>query len=373
MFLRIILVISAFLVLAAALAAIKVGQFKSMGGQSFAPPPEAVTSIAARQDEWYTQIAAVATITARQGVNLSAQTGGLLVEMAVENGAQVKEGEVIARLDTAVEEARLRVIEARLNYARLHLRRIGELVLTSSASVADKDLAEAEVNRAEAEIAEMQAIIQDKIVTAPFSGRLGIRSVNPGQYVNPGQPLISLQRLDRVFVNFSIPQRNLPGLSPGHRVTVKVDAYPGREFVGSLTALDPQVDPHIRHIAVQATVENPDEALLPGMFGEVTVSLPDAHPVVLVPNSAIAYAPYGNSVFVIASETGADQRERPVARQSFVKLGDKRGDLVAVLDGLEAGQTVATSGVFKLRNGLEVQVDNSIPIGADANPKPANL
>lgn len=369
---KFVIAISGFLLVLAILGCAKVMQIKKASSQKHVMPASSVTTVQAVEETWNPSIGAIATLAPVQGVTLGADADGTIARIAVENGASVKEGDLLLEFDTTVEQAQLASAEARLAIAKLNRDRAAELRERNTNSQAELDQVDAQLKQAQADAEALRAQLAKKQVRAPFSGRVGIRLVNVGQFVSRGAALVPLQKLDPVYANFTIPQRQLPELALGQRVDVRVDAFPGRSFAGMLTAIDPVVDPVSRNVSVQATLSNPDEVLRSGMFAHVEVQLPAGKPAVVLPATAIAYASYGNSVYVIEQMKDKDGKEFLGARQQFVKLGPTRGDQIAVLDGVKPGETVASAGVFKLRNGAPVQVNNEKLPANDPEPKPAN-
>ena len=369
---RFILALAAFAALVVSLGAVKVAQIREMSAIPHDRPAPAVTSVRAETAVWRPTINAIATLSPVEGVTVAADADGTVVRLAVENGASVRAGDVLIELDTSVETAQLAAATARQAIARLDRDRAAELRAKNSLSQAELDAATARVNQAEADVAALQALLNKKIIRAPFAGRVGIRLVNVGQYVGRGARLLPLQRLDPMFVDFSVPQRHLPELKVGQTVRVSVDAYADRSFSGRLTAINPGVDPSSRNIAAQATVSNTEDLLRAGRFARVEVELPESAPVVVLPATAIAYASYGNSVFIIETMKDADGKEYLGVRQQFVRLGPARGDQVAILSGVKPDEEVATSGVFKLRNGLKIQVNNRVQPGNNPAQQPHN-
>ena len=341
-------------------------------GASFQPPPEAVTTVIVRQETWPSTLSAIGTVTADNGVVVSADLPGVVRRIAFESGGRVEAGEVLLELDTRQEEAQLRAAEARLDLARLNFERLRGLLEEGIASRADYDAAEAAKSETEASVGESRATIERKTIRAPFAGVLGIRQASLGQYLNAGDPIVPLQSLHRLHVDFSVPQQELRHLRVGGQVQVTTESRPPVETSGRITALDSVVDEATRNVRVRATLANPGLRLRPGMFVVSRVILDERQDLLALPASAISYAPYGDSVFVV--EEMKDPRGRPYrgVRQQFVKLGGSRGDQVAVLSGIEPGEEVVSSGAFKLRNGAAVLVDNDIQPGNDPAPKPAN-
>lgn len=369
---KFIIAIAAVLALILILGGVKVLQIMKASSQQHAMPPTSVTTVEAIQAEWRPVLSAISTLAPVQGVTLGADADGIISRIAVENGASVKAGDVLLEFDRTVETAQLAASEARLAIVKLDRDRAAELRTKDTISQAELDQADAQLKQSQADVAALRALLEKKTVVAPFAGRVGIRLVNVGQFVNRGAALMPLQKLDPIYADFNIPQREIPQLVAGQAVHVKVDAFGDRVFEGKITAINPVVDSASRNVAVQATLENADESLRPGMFARVEVQLPIDQPAVVLPATAVAYASYGNSVYVIETMKGPDGKEYLGARQQFVKLGAARGDQVAVLEGVKSGETVASAGVFKLRNGAHVQVNNvKLPANSTA-PTPPN-
>jgi membrane fusion protein (multidrug efflux system) len=337
---------------------------------SFTPPPEAVTTIVAAQDEWQTTLGAIGTVTAVQGVVVSADLPGLVAAIEFDSGRRVRANDVLVRLDTRQEEAQLAAAEAQQRLARLNFERMKVLQAEKVTAQADYDQVEAEAMQAEARVNEIRAMIERKTIRAPFSGILGIRQVNLGQYVNAGQAIVPLQSLDPVYVDFAVPQQELRDVQVGAEVEIAVEGVPGVSAKGTITAINSVVDQSTRNVNVQATFPNSDGQLRPGMFVEAKVIVGESRAVIALPASAIAYTPYGDFVFVVEDMQGPDGKTYRGVRQQFVKLGSSRGDQVAVVDGVKIGEEVATSGVFKLRSGAAVLVSNEIQPANDPTPDP---
>lgn len=360
------------LCLVSVLADIKLLQFKKMtSGGDMAMPPATVTSAEVKQDNWAPLLSAVGSVNAAQGAVVSAELGGTVAEVKFQNGGVAKAGDVLLRLDTSSEDAQLKSAQADVDLARKDLERARDLAARKVISKAELDAAESKFNQKQGALDNMRAMIAKKEVRAPFDGQLGIRQVNVGQMINPGQQVVSLQALDPIYVDFALPEKHLPQLAPGLEVHVRTEAFPGREFVGKLTAINSAVDAATRNVSLQATMENRDGLLRPGMFAKVDVVLPSKEPVLAIPATAIAYAPYGDSVFVIEKKKDAKSgKESQVIRQQFIRTGETRGDFVAVLQGLKPGETVVSSGVFKLRNGMPVAINNQLAPKSELNPSP---
>jgi membrane fusion protein (multidrug efflux system) len=341
-------------------------------GAAFRPPPEAVTTIVAQEEQWPATLDAIGTLAAVQGVTVSADLPGTVEQILFESGQSVRSGQVIALLDTRQEKAQLAATEAQHELARLTFERMQGLLNEGVVSRAEFDRATAEYRQTDAQVGEIRAVIQRKTIRAPFAGILGIRQVNLGQYLAGGNPLVTLQSLNPIYVNFGVPQQSTGQLKVGRTVHVTTDDMAGAEWPARVSAIDSLVDEATRNIQVQATLANPDGRLRPGMFVRTQVPLGPATTVVALPASAISYAPYGDSVFVVSDLTDDNGQSYRGVRQHFVKLGAARGDQVAVLSGIKAGDEVVTSGVFKLRNGAAVQINNSVQPANSAAPKPEN-
>lgn len=335
---------------------------------AFQPPPEAVTTIVAGEERWTDTLPVIGSARAAQGVTVSADLPGVVERIEFDSGRAVRAGEVLVRLDASQERAQLAAAEAQRDLARLDAERKRHLAEKGLIAVSDHDRAAAELRQAEARIAEIRATIERKTIRAPFSGLLGIRQANLGQYLNSGDPIVALQALDPIFVDFSVPQGALAGLAAG--TVVRASADGAGELEGEISAVDSIVDAATRNVRVQATFSNADGRLRPGMFVQAQVVRGAGQPVIAIPASAVSYAPYGNSVFVVTEmESPAGETYRGV-HQQFVQLGAGRGDQVAVVSGLEPGAEVVTSGVFKLRNGAAVFVDNQTQPSNSTAPEP---
>jgi membrane fusion protein (multidrug efflux system) len=316
-------------------------------------------------------LTAVGSLEAVQGVIVTAELSGKVERIGFEPGTKVKTGELLVQQDISAENAQLRAAEANLTLANIDLERKRKLLAQRTISRSEYDNAEAQFKQAAAQADTIRAAVKKKTIRAPFDGRLGIRLVNMGQVLKEGDPIVSLQSIDPIFVNFSLPQQQLAQVTSGLTVQVTTDALPGQVVDGKITAINPQVDTATRNIQMQATVANPEERLRPGMFVNVAVVLPARKDVLAIPATAVLYAPYSDSVFVV-EEKKEEKKGQPgqVVRQKFVRLGEKKGDYVAVVSGLEEGDTVVSTGVFKLRNGQSVVVDNAVTPEFKLNPEP---
>jgi membrane fusion protein (multidrug efflux system) len=341
-------------------------------GAAFQPPPDAVTTIVARQEEWPATLSAIGTVAAVQGVTVSADLPGTVERIAFDSGTSVREGEVLALLDTRQEQAQLAAVEAQRELARLNFERMQGLLNERVISRAEFERATAEHRQAEARVGEIRAAIERKTIRAPFSGVLGIRHVNLGQYMSGGDAVVTLQSLNPIYVNFGVPQQSTGQMRVGRTVRITTGDPAGAELTGHVTAIDSIVDEATRNIQVQATFANPSGKLRPGMFVQTEAVLGGGSTIVSLPASAISYAPYGDSVFVVTdlkTEKGAVYRG---VRQQLVKLGSARGDQIAIVSGVKVGDEVVTSGVFRLRNGAAVLVNNRVRPGNNPAPKPEN-
>ena len=336
-------------------------------------PTVTVTSALVKEEDWPPRLSAVGSVSASQGAVVSTELAGIVSEINFENGAEAKKGEVLMKLDASQEEALLRSAEAEAQLARTDLERARDLAMKKVVSSAELDSAQSKFTRLNAVVDQMRSNIAKKSVIAPFDGQLGIRQVNVGQMINAGQQVVALTSLDSVYIDFALPEQHLSKLTKNLEVQVRVDALPGREFKGKLTAINSMLDPVTRNVPLQATLENPDHALRPGMFAKVDVMLPETKKTIVIPGSAVSYAPFGDSVYVIEKQKDPKSgHESLVLRQQFVRIGEVRGDFVSVTQGLKAGQEVVGTGVFKLRNGMVVTINNDLAPKPELNPQPAD-
>jgi len=371
---RMIVMLTATALFVAGLGFVKFRQIQSAiaQGAAFQPPPEAVTTIVAHQEEWSASVSSIGTVAAVQGVTVSADLPGTVERIAFESGTAVQEGEVLALLDTRQEQAQLTAAEAQRDLARLNFERMRGLLNERVISQSEFDRATAEQRQGDARVGEIRAAIARKTIRAPFSGVLGIRRVNLGQYLSGGDALVTLQSLNPIYVNFGVPQQSSSQMRVGRTVRITSDSLPGVEFSGRVTAIDSIVDQATRNIQVQATLANPGGTLRPGMFVQAEAGVGGSSTITALPASAISYAPFGDSVFVVTDlKNPAGQSYRGV-RQQFVKLGPARGDQIAVTSGVKPGYEVVTSGLFKLRNGAAVVVNNKVKPTNSPKPKPEN-
>lgn len=371
---RMLVMLTLTLLFVAGLGFVKFRQIQTAiaQGAAFQPPPEAVTTVVAAQERWPSTLNAIGTMAAVRGVTVSADLPGIVDEILFESGQAVREGQVLVVLDTRQEQAQMAAAEAQRVLARLNFNRMQELLDQRVVSKAEYDSATAESRQSEAGVGEIRAAIERKTIRAPFSGVLGIRQINKGQYLAGGDPVVPLQSVDPIYVNFGVPQQTLSHVRVGRDIRVTTEDLASAEFHGRVTAIDSVIDETTRNIQVQATLANHDGRLRPGMFVQTEMAFGAEQTVVALPASAISYAPYGDSVFVVTDlkdDTGHTYRG---VRQQFVKLGPARGDQIAVLSGLARGDEVVTSGVFKLRNGAAVLVNNKVKPGNNPAARPEN-
>ena len=370
--LKIFLAIALVLVVVAILAAVKAQQIKTMiaAGAAMVPPPETVATATAQTEAWPDELTAIGSIGAVQGVIVTTEIGGMIKEIAFESGHTVAAGDLLVKLDTSSEEAQLRALESQVDLASINLERSRKLRADNTISQSELDTAETALKQNQANADNIRAIIAKKTIRAPFAGRLGIRQVNLGQFLDNGKPIVSLQSLVPIYANFSLPQQNLAVLKVGLPVEVTTDAYPGREFAGSLTTINPDLDEATRSLTLQATLDNADEALRPGMFARIKVVLPTAKDVLVVPQTAVLSAPFGDTVYVV--EPGTNAAGALVVRSQLIRTGVARGDFITVEAGLKSGDRVVSAGLFRLRNGQSVVEDNTLSPKASQTPKPNN-
>lgn len=367
---RMIFMLAVMALLVTGLGFLKVKQFESAAQAAIQPPLEAVTTIVAEAEKWPATLSVIGTATAVQGVTVSADLPGMVERITFDSGRPVRKGDVLVQLDTRQERAQLTAVEAQRDLARVNYARMEELVREGVISRMEYDRAMAEQRETEARVGEIRATIERKTIRAPFSGILGIRQVNLGQYLSAGNAVVPLQSLDPIYVDFGVPQQVAGQVRVGHGLRVTIADQGGAGFTGRITAIDSIVDQATRNVHVQATLANPEGKLRPGMFVQVEASVGSNRPVVALPASAISYAPYGDSVFVVDDLKDPSGKAYRGVRQQFVKLEGARGDQVAVIAGVNAGDEVVSSGTFKLRNGAAVLVNNRIQPGNNPAPQP---
>ena len=367
-----VIAISAMILLIIGLGAwkaLQISQAIAMG-KAFKMPPDAVTTVTVSEETISPVLEAVGSISSPQGVMLSADLPGTLKLISFESGSHATNGQLLVQLDTRQEEAQLRTAKAKLELALQNLDRAKDLSQKRVIAQSAYDEAKSQYDSAVASVEETQATIDRKTIRAPVTGDLGIRQVNAGQYLKSGDSIVQLESLDPIYVNFALPQQNIGLLSVGQSVHVQADGFPDKTFLGAITAINSAVDTSTRNIQVQATVKNPDHILRSGMFAGIQVVLPDNEKIIMVPSTALHYAPYGNSLFVVETMKDLDGKEYLGVREQQVTLGKTRGDQVGVLKGLKPGDRIATSGIFKLRQGGAVKINNSVQPGNNPAPTP---
>ncbi|HEX5222928.1 MAG TPA: efflux RND transporter periplasmic adaptor subunit [Verrucomicrobiae bacterium] len=369
---KIILAVLAVVLVLAGLAGIKAAQIGTLiaFGKSFVPPPETVSTTVAKEEKWQETIPAVGSISAVQGVRLMAEVPGTVEEIKFESGAMVAKGDLLVRFDVSTEEAQLRALEAQVEWAQTNLARYKSLRAENTVSQSEYDQADTDLKQKQANADAVRASIAKKIIRAPFAGQLGIREINVGEYLEAGKPIVSLQSLAPVYADFSLPQQELARLKTGLGVRVTTDTYPNKQFLGTLTAINPDLDTATRSVRLQGTCANAEQLLRPGMFARIEVLLPDEHPVLAIPATSVLSAPYGDSVYVVQESTNA--AGGLIVRQQFIRVGRTRGDFVAVETGLKPGDRVVTSGIFKLRNGMNVVENNNLSPNSEKKPNPSD-
>ena len=367
--LKIVIAIIVVVVIFGGLAGIKVLQFKTLAATPWVQPPETISSAVAHDEKWQDTVAAVGSITAVQGVTVTPEIAGMVKEIAFESGAIVAKGDLLVRFDTSTEEAQLKALNAQLEWTRLSLDRSKKLRTDNTVSQSELDQADASFQQAKANADAIQAVIDKKTIRAPFGGKLGIRQINLGEYVDSGKPIVSLQSLTPVYADFSLPQQSLALIKTGMTVRVTMDTYTNKQFEGTLTAINPNLDESTRSVRLQGTLDNADQQLRPGMFARIEVVLPTDQNVLVIPATAILSAPYGDSVYVIEKSTNGPGS---VVRSQFVRTGRARGDFITVESGLKAGDHVVSAGLLKLRNGAAVTENNEIAPKPAEKPKPSD-
>jgi membrane fusion protein (multidrug efflux system) len=336
---------------------------------AMAPPPQTVSAATAAVEEWQPQIEAVGSLRAVNGADLAFEVPGIIKELHFKSGDDIAAGDILVLLRADDDIARLAALQATASLGEITMQRDQEQFKIKAVSQATLDADAANLKNANASVAQQQAVVDKKTLRAPFAGHIGVRLVDIGQYINAGTTVVTLQALDPIYADFFLPQQALTQLRIEQIVTIRVDTYPGQDFIGAVTAINPKVDPATRNVQVRAMLKNPDRRLLPGMYATVSIAAGDKQRYVTLPQTAVTYNPYGETVFVV-DDKGKDPQGKPQlsARQIFVTAGPKRGDQVAILKGVEQGETVVTAGQMKLRNGSQLIIDNTIRPTADANP-----
>lgn len=373
---RMLIMVGCVILLVAALAFGKYLQIQKLIASSPKPGAQTVTAIKVTSSEWQPQLSAVGTLAPVRGVDVTTEIAGLVRKVNFKSGDEVKAGQVLFELNADADLAQLRALQASADIAGTTLKRDKLQLAAQAISQAQVDNDEAELKSRQALAAQQQALVDKKTIRAPFAGKLGITSINPGQYLNPGDTLVTLQTIDTVYVDFYVPQKQVAGLSVGQKLKLTSDGYPGVSFDAKVTAISPKVDAATRNVQVQATVPNQKRQLLPGMFANVSLEQGELKKYLTLPQTAITYNPYGSTVFVLAPGTGKDAPKddkgnaQLIAQQVFVTTGATRGDQVAVLTGVKEGQTVVTSGQLKLKNGTPAVINNRVQPANSPNPAP---
>ena len=369
---RMFLMLGVLVLVLAGLGFVKYRQIQTAiaQGSSFTPPPDAVTTVVAKKVTWPSTLEVIGTAAAIQGVTVSADLPGTVAKIGFESGQSVHAGDILVELDTREERAQLAAAQSDAELAKINYGREQQLVNEGVVPRSEFDNAEAQQKSTEAKVGEIKATIERKTIRAPFSGILGIRQINLGQYLAAGQAIVSLQSLNPIYVNFGVPQQQSPRVRIGSRLELTSDDLPGMSFAGRVNAVDSVVNEATRNIQVQATLSNPGDRLRPGMFVKVDLSLGSSQDVIALPASAINYAPYGDSVFVVTNLKDPKGKSYLGVRQQFVKVQGSRGDQVGVISGIDPGEEIVSSGVFKLRNGAAVLVNNKVQPPNSPKPNP---
>ena len=368
-FIAIGIVLAIFVVL----AGIKVLQIRTMiaFGKTFQPPPETIASAVAHEEQWRDSLFAVGSINAEQGIIVTPEVSGTVMEIAFESGVNVTKGDLLVKLDSATEDAQLRAAEAQADLAKVSAERMRKLLADNSASKSELDQAEATLKQASANADTFRATLNKKNIRAPFTGQLGIWQVSLGEQLAAGKGIVSLQALSPVFADFSLPQQDLGRISAGLAVRVTSDTFPGNFFDGEITAINPDLDAATRSVGIRAKLANADKLLRPGMFVRAEVVMPGEAKVLVIPSTSLLSAPFGDSVFVIETKVEGGKTNSTV-QQKFIKTGRAQGDFVSVISGLNPGDKIAAAGIFKLRNGMSVVENNEMTPKASKTPTPPN-
>ena len=341
---------------------------KSMA--SFRPPPATVTAMKAEYQSWQPELKSVGTLRAVRGVDVTSEVSGLVTAVLCKSGADAKEGQVLVQLNADSDIAHLHSLQAQAELANTVYERDKKQFEAQAISQATLDSDASDLKNKRALVTEQAALVEKKTIRAPFAGRLGISTVNPGQYINPGDKIVTLQALDSIYADFYLPQQDLSRTSLGQAVVATTDTYPGRTFTGRITTINPKVDPATRNFQVEATFANPEHRLLPGMYVSVQVKAGARQQYLTLPQTAVTFNPYGETVFVVESGKGPEGKEVLTVRQAFVTTGSTRGDQIAILKGVKEGDVVVTSGQLKLKNGSSVVINNAVSPSNEAAPVP---
>ena len=340
---------------------------------AFQAPPVTVTVVKAEYQPWQPQLRAVGSLRAVQGVDVTSEISGLVRTVHFQSGDNAKKGQLLVQLNADADIAQLQSLEAAADLANTAYERDKKQLSIQSVSQATLDADASDLKSKRAQVEQQKALIDKKAIRAPFAGRLGISIVNPGQYVNPGDKLVTLQSLDSIYVDFYLPQQELSHITLGEMVIVTTDTYPGRRFSGRINAVNPKVDPDTRNFQVEATISNPRHELLPGMFAVVDVQAGRVQSYLTLPQTSVTYNPYGDTVFIVQEGgKGPEGKALLTVKQGFVTVGQTRGDLVAILTGIKEGDTVVTSGQIKLKNGSAVIINNQVQPSSDIAPNPVD-
>jgi len=347
------------------------GYMMQKGMASQGPPPQTVSTIKASFQEWQPRLEAVGSLKALRGADLAPEVSGIVSQIHFQSGEMAKAGALLLEMDARSDLAKLQSLKATLELAKKNYVRDQEQFKEQIISQATLDADLADLQRTEAQVAEQQALVDKKTIRAPFDGRLGIRMVDLGQYLNPGMKIVTLQTLDPIFVDFYLPQKEISSIAIGHDVTIVADAYPENIFKGVITAIDPKVDTSTRNVGIRATIRNPKQQLLPGMFTTTRIDTGKPGRFITLPQTAVVFNPYGNVVYLVMEKgKGLDGKPNLIAMQRFIKTGETRGDQITVLEGIKEGDLVVTSGQIKLRNGTPILINNKIQPSNDAAPAP---
>jgi len=369
---RMLIMIGCVVLLVAVLAFGKFLQIRQLIASAPKPGPQTVTAAKVENLEWQPALSAVGTLAPVRGVDVTTEIAGLVRNVRFQSGQEVKAGQVLFELNADSDIAQLHALQAAADLSATTLKRDKLQFSAQAISQAQLDADEADLKAKRAQVAQQQATVDKKTIRAPFAGKLGITAVNPGQYLNPGDKLVTLQTIDTVYVDFFVPQKQLSGLSVGQKLNLSADAFPGVQFSAKVTSINPRIDPATRNVQVEATVPNAKRQLLPGMFANVSLEMGEKKKYLTLPQTAITYNPYGSTVFTLAPGKDKDEKGNAqlVATQQFVTTGPTRGDQVAILTGLQEGQTVVTTGQLKLKNGTPATIDNKVLPANSPNPTP---
>lgn len=374
MFKRMILMILAVLVVFGIVAAIKYyGITTMMAGMKAMDMRQTVSTAVATSQEWQASESVIGSLRAARGVDIAGEVAGVVEEIHFKSGDEAQAGELLVKLRADDDIARLHSLEATAKLAKITLERDRKQLKAEAVSQATVDNDTANLANYEAQVDEQRALVDKKFIRAPFPGRLGIRNIDLGQYLTAGTAIVTLQQLNPLYLDFTLPQQSLSQVRVKQKIEIRNDTYPNRTFDGQITAINPRVDPATRTLQIRASVPNDDSALLPGMYATASIRVGEPGQYVTVPQTAITYNPYGNTVYLVEKKGKDDKGEdKLTALQSFVTVGETRGDQVQILKGVKAGDIIVTSGQLKLQNGAGVIINNDVLPKADANPAPAD-